>query len=107
MILDEGKQSVVGDVKGGELGRISFLFGLLFGTLLALALACFLPWLTLRSRFAALCRNHYRLRGNANVILQSGVFVCPPIQFFHGGRWVKGKGLEERISRPKAPSEVL
>ena len=39
MIPDEGKQLVVGDVKGGEIGRISFLFGLFLGTLLALALA--------------------------------------------------------------------
>ena len=107
MILNEGKQLVVRDVKGGELGRISFLFGLLLGTLLALALAFFLLRLTLYSWFAALRRNHYRLLGSANIILQSGVFVCPPIQFFHGGRWVEGKGLKERSSRPKAPSEVL
>ena len=32
---------------------------------------------------------------------------CPSIQFFHGYRWIKGKGLEERRSRPKASSEVL
>ena len=107
MIPDEGKQSVVGDVKGGELGKISFLFGLLLGTLLALALACFLLWLTLHSWLAGLCCNHYRLRGSANIILQSGVFVCLPIQFFHGDRWVEGKGLEERSSRLKAPSKVL
>ena len=107
MIPDEGKQSVVGDVKGGELGRIYFLFGLLLGTLLALALASFLFELTLCSWFAALRRYHYRLRGSSNIILQSGVFVCPPIRFFHGGRWVEGKGLEERSSRLKAPSEIL
>ena len=58
MIPNEGKQSVVGDVKGGELGRISFLFELLLGTLLSLALACFLLWLTLRSWFAALHQNY-------------------------------------------------
>ena len=107
MIPDEGKQSVVGDVKGGELGRISFLFGLLLGTILALALASSLLGLTLYSWFAALRRYHYRLRGNSDIILQSGVFVCPLIQFFHGGRWVEGKGLEERSSQPKAYSEVL
>ena len=107
VILDEGKQSVVGDVKGGELGRISFLFEPLLGTLLALSLASFMLGLTLCSWFAALRRYHYRLRGSLNIILHSGVFVCPPIQFFHGGRWVEGKGLEERSSRPKAPSEVL
>ena len=107
MIPDEGKQSVIRDVKGGELRRISFLFGLLLGTLLALALASFLLGLTLSSWFAALRRNHYHLRGSSDIILQSGVFVCPPIQFFHGGRWVEGKGLEERSSRPKASSEVL
>ena len=107
MISDEGKQSVVGDVKGGELRRISFLFGMLLGTLLALALASFLLGLTLCSWFAALHRYHYRLRGSSNILLQSGVLVCPPIQFFHGGRLVEGKGQEERSSRPKAPSEVL
>ena len=96
MIPDEGKQSVVRDVKRGELGRIFFLFGLLLGTLLALALAFFLLWLTLHSWFAALRHNHYHLRGSTNIILQSGVFVCPSIQFFHGGRWVEGKGLEEK-----------
>ena len=88
------------------MGRISFLFGLLLGKLLALALACFLLWLTLRSWFAALRHNHYRLRGSANIIIQSGIVICPPIQFFHGGRWAEGKGLEERSSWPKAPSEV-
>ena len=82
MIPDKGKQSVVGDVKGGELGRISFLFELLLGTLLALALASFLLGLTLCSWFVALRRYHYRLQGSSNIILQSGVFVCPPIQFF-------------------------
>ena len=107
MILDEGKQLVVGDVKGGKLGRISFIFGLLLGTLLALAMASFMLELTLCSWFATLRRYHYHLRGSLDIILQSGVFVCPPIQFFHGGRWVEGKGLEERSSRPKASSEVL
>ena len=107
VIPNEGTQLVVGDVKGGELGRISFLFGLLLGTLLALALASFLLWLILCSWFTTLRHYHYRLRGSSDIILQSRVFVCPPIQFFHGGRWVEGKGLEERSSQPKAPSEVL
>ena len=107
MIPNEGKQSVIGDVKGGELGRISFLFGMLLGTLLALALDSFLLGLTLCSWFAALRRYHYRLLGSSDIIVQSGVFVCPPIQLFHGGRWVEGKGLEERSSRPKASPEVL
>ena len=88
MILDEGKELAVGDVKGGELGRISFLFELLLGTLLDLALVSFLLGQTLCSWFAALHCYHYRLRGSSDIILQSGVFVCPPIQFFHGGRWV-------------------
>ena len=107
VIPNEGKQSVVEDVKGGELGRISFLFGLLLGTFLALALAFFLLWLTLCSWFAFLRRYHYSLRGSSNIILQSGVFICLPIQFFHDGKWVKGKGLEERSSWLKDSSEVL
>ena len=89
------------------MGRIFFLFKLLLGTLLTLALACFLLWLTLYSWFATFLPNHYSLRGSANIILQSGVFVCSSIQFFHGGRWVKEKGLEERSSWPEAPSKVL
>ena len=79
VIQDEGKQLDVGDVKGGELGRISFLYRLFLGTLLALALASLLLGLILYSWFATLRRYHYCLRGSSDIILQSGVFACPQI----------------------------
>ena len=61
MIPDEGEQSVVGDVKRGELGRIHFLLRLFLGVLLALALASFLFRLDLCGIFSALGNYHYCL----------------------------------------------
>ena len=61
VISDEGEQSVVGDVKRGELGRIPFLFLFFLGELLALALVPFLFKLALRGCFTALGSYHYCL----------------------------------------------
>ena len=61
VIPDEGEQPVVGDVKRGELGGISFLLWLFLGALLALILTSFLFRLALCGSFAALGSYHYRL----------------------------------------------
>ena len=107
VIPDEGEQPVVRDVKRGELGRIPFSFGLLLGALFALALASFLFGLAFCHSFTTLGSYNYCLQCSPDIILQSEVFVCPLVQLFHGCRWIKGKGLEERSSRPKAPSKFL
>ena len=107
VVPNEGEQSIIGDVEGAEFGRFPFLFLLFLGALLTLALASFLFGLAIYGSFAALGSYHHCLFGGPDIILQSGVFICPPIQFFHGCGWIKGKGLEERGSRPKASSKVL
>ena len=61
VIPDKGEQSVVRDVKRGELGRIPFLFRLFLGAFLALALASFLFRLALCGSFTTLGSYHYCL----------------------------------------------
>ena len=61
VVFDEGKQPVIGDVEGGELGRLPFLFRLFLGAPLTLSLTSFLFEVALCGRFAALGSYHHCL----------------------------------------------
>ena len=61
MVFDEGKQSIIGDVEGAELGRFPFLLRLFLGAPLTLSLTSFLFGVALCGRFAALGSYHHCL----------------------------------------------
>ena len=61
VVSDEGKQPVIGDVEGGELGRLPFLFQLFLGAPLTLTLTSFFFRVALCGRFAALGSYHHCL----------------------------------------------
>ena len=61
VVSDEGKQSVIGDVKGGELRRFPFLFQIFLGAPLTLALTSSLFGMALCGRFATLGSYHHCL----------------------------------------------
>ena len=61
VVSDEGKHPFIGDVEGGELGRLPFLFWLFLWAPLTLVLTSFLFGVTLCGRFAALGSYHHCL----------------------------------------------
>ena len=61
VVSNDGKQPVIGDVEGGELGRFPFLFRMFLGGPLTLALTSFLFEVALCGRFAALGSYHHYL----------------------------------------------
>ena len=61
VVSDEGKKPVIGDVEGGELRRLYFLFRLFLGMPLTLSQTSFLFGVALCGRFAALGSYHHCL----------------------------------------------
>ena len=68
VVLDKGKESVVGDVQWSKLGRFPLPFLLVLGMLLVLSLVPLLLRMPLLDRLCVIGGNHHCLGGHPNIV---------------------------------------